>query len=154
EAFAELLRRHGPMVHAICSRVLGGDDGADDAFQATFLVLVRRADAVRRGAPLANWLSGVAWKTARQALRRRTRLARRERLGERLPDVPAPEPPPANDWRPHFDAALQRLPERFRAPVVLCDLQEASRGEAALQLGVAEGTLSSRLARGRQRLRQ
>ncbi len=151
-AFEELLRRHGPMVRAVCRRTLGEHD-ADDAFQATFLVLVRRADSVRRGAPLANWLCGVAYRTARQALRDRLRRWRRERTVTALPEVSISDRPP-EEVRPRLDAALQGLPEKYRVPLILCDLEGRSRSEAASQLRLAEGTLSSRLARARALLRR
>src|SRR5258708_4889909 len=152
-AFEELLRRHGPMVRAVCRRMLGSTADAEDAFQATFLVLIRRANAVCRKAELANWLCAVAWRTARQALRRRTRLLQREQLVERMPE-PAYVPDLPRDWLPLFDDALQRLPGKYREPVVLCELQGRSRADAARLLGLNEGTLSSRLARGRILLRR
>jgi RNA polymerase sigma factor (sigma-70 family) len=152
-AFEEILHRHGPMVLAICRRVLGQTADADDAFQATFLVLVRKARAVRRPELLANWLCAVAYRAARQALRRRSRTAARERQVERLPE-PGYEPAPPPDWVPLFDAALQRLPGKFREPLVLCELRGWSRARAARLLGVNENTLSSRLARGRKLLRR
>jgi RNA polymerase sigma factor (sigma-70 family) len=152
-AFAELLHRHGPAVLAVCRRVLGPTADADDAFQAAFLVLVRKAGGLRRGEPLANWLCAVAWRTARKARQRRTLRHQRERQVEALPE-PACEPPAPRDWLPLFDDALQRLPARFRAAVVLCELHGHSRTSAAELLGVSKGTLSSRLARGRRLLRQ
>ncbi|MFL5340092.1 MAG: sigma-70 family RNA polymerase sigma factor [Gemmataceae bacterium] len=151
-AFEELLRRHGPMVRAVCRRLLGPTADADDAFQATFLVLIRRADAVRRRALLANWLCAVAWRTARQALRHRSRLRHRELLVDRLPERGVEAEPP-RDWLPLFDDALQRLPNKYREAVVLCELQGRSRADAAKLLGLNEGTLSSRLSRGRDLLR-
>ena len=152
-AFDEILRRHGPMVRAVCRRVLGPTADTDDAFQATFLVLVRRANSVRRGDQLANWLCAVAYRTANQARRRRLRTGSREQQVERLPEAGYESAPP-RDWLPLFDAALQRLPDKFREPLVLCELQGHSRADAARLLGVNENTLSSRLARGRELLRK
>ncbi len=150
-AFEELLRRHGPMVHAICRRGLGQD--ADDAFQATFLVLVRRIGSIRRAAPLANWLGGVAYQIVRQARRARLRQSQREWQVEALPE-PSFHDPQIDDWRPLIDAAIQELPERLRGPLVLCELQGLSRSRAARQLRLPEGTLSSRLARARALLKR
>jgi RNA polymerase sigma factor (sigma-70 family) len=152
-AFEELVCRHGPMVRAVCRRVLGPTADADDAFQATFLVLLRKAPSIRRTDLLANWLCAVSYRTARQALRRRYRLGARERTGDDLPEPCRPDDPP-RDWLPMFDAALQRLPTKYREPVVLCELQGLPRPEAAQRLGLNEGTLSSRLGRARDLLRR
>jgi RNA polymerase sigma factor (sigma-70 family) len=152
-AFEEIVSRHGPMVRAICRRMLGSTADADDAFQATFLVFIRKARSIRRTNLLANWLCAVAYRTARQALRRRWRLGNREQNVELLPEPGRSDDPP-RDWLPLFDAALQRLPSRYREAVVLCDLQGLARSEAAIKLGVNEGTLSSRLGRGRDLLRK
>jgi RNA polymerase sigma factor (sigma-70 family) len=152
-AFEELVCRHGPMVRAVCRRVLGPTPDADDAFQATFLVLIRKARSIRRTKLLANWLCAVSYRTARQALRRRWRLGSREQNVDVLPEPVHMDELP-QDWLPHFDAALQRLPSRYREAVVLCDLQGRSRAEAARILGLNEGTLSSRLGRARDLLRK
>jgi RNA polymerase sigma factor (sigma-70 family) len=150
EAFAELVRRHGGLVHGVCERILGAD--ADDAFQATFLVLARKAGSVRRPEVLGNWLYGVAVRCAKRA---KARTARRQAREQPVIDWPAPEAGP--DWRdvrPVLDEELARLPERLRAAVVLCELEGVPRPEAAARLGVPEGTLSSRLARGKEALRR
>jgi RNA polymerase sigma factor (sigma-70 family) len=150
EAFAELVRRHGGLVHGVCERILGAD--ADDAFQATFLVLARKAGSVRRPEVLGNWLYGVAVRCARRA---KAQAARRKAREQPVIDWPAPEAGP--DWRdvrPVLDEELARLPERLRAAVVLCELEGVPRPEAAARLGVPEGTLSSRLARGKEALRR
>jgi RNA polymerase sigma factor (sigma-70 family) len=150
EAFAELVRRHGGLVHGVCERILGAD--ADDAFQATFLVLARKAGSVRRPEVLGNWLYGVAVRCAKRA---KARAARRQAREQPVIDWPAPEAGP--DWRdvrPVLDEELARLPERLRAAVVLCELEGVPRPEAAARLGVPEGTLSSRLARGKEVLRR
>ena len=152
-AFEELITRHGPMVRAICRRVLGPTADADDAFQAAFLVLIRRARSIRKADLLAGWLCAVAYRTARQALRRRSRRGARERGMDGLPEPARPDTPP-NDWLPLFDAALQRLPAKYRDPVVLCEIQGLSRRDASARLGLAEGTLSSRLGRARDLLRR
>jgi RNA polymerase sigma factor (sigma-70 family) len=152
-AFEALVRRHGPMVLGVCRRLLSELADADDAFQATFMVLVRRAQSLRRPERLAGWLYQVAYRTARQA---RARSARRRAREQRLIDVPAPEPVAELVWRdlrPVFDAELSRLPECYRLPVVLCFLEGRSKRDAARALGWPEGTLSSRLQRARELLR-
>lgn len=149
-AFAALMRRHGPMVLAVCRRMLRHLQDAEDCFQATFLVLARKAATVKRDS-LGNWLYAVAYRTALEA---RTVNARRQKHEKQVPDMPHPEvmPPEVQDWRPYLDRELNRLPEKYRAAIVACDLEGRSRKEAARLLGIAEGTLSSRLARGRSLL--
>ena len=148
-AFTVLVRRHGPMVHGVCRRVLRDAHGADDAFQATFLVLARRAGSLRRRGLLANWLYGVAYRTALEARRagavRRAKESRAAAMKEWTvgPDDGAP------DLRDALDRELAALPEMYRAAVVLCDLEGLPRAEAAGRLGWTEGTLSGRLARAR-----
>jgi len=152
-AFEALVRRHGPMVMGVCRRVLRDAADTDDAFQATFIVLVRKAGSLRRPDRLAGWLYQVAYRTAKKA--RSLRLARSRREGE-LFDVPAGEPPAEVVWRelrPIFDAELSRLPDRLRQPAVLCLLEGHSKADAARTLGWPEGTLSCRLQRARERLR-
>jgi RNA polymerase sigma factor (sigma-70 family) len=146
-AFAALVRRHGPMVLGVCRRVLRHHHDAEDAFQAAFLVLARKAAAVRRES-LGNWLYTVAYHAALEARAAAARRRARERQVETMPHPEVP-PAPANDWRPLLDRELHRLPEKYRAAVVLCDLEGKSRKEAAGELGIAEGTLSSRLATAR-----
>jgi RNA polymerase sigma factor (sigma-70 family) len=151
DAFAALVRRHGRMVLGVCRRLLGGLHDAEDAFQATFLVLARRAAAVVRRESVAAFLHGVACRVAREALAVRARRRARERQVEELPH-PAAAPADVQDWRPLLDRELQRLPEKYRLAVVLCELEGRPRKEAARQLGVPEGTLSSRLAAARRLL--
>jgi RNA polymerase sigma factor (sigma-70 family) len=149
-AFEALVRRHGPMVFGVCRRVLGGRHDAEDAFQATFLVLACEAAAVRNRGAVGSWLYGVAYRTAGKA---RARAARR-RVQEREAAVSEAR----NDNHHHDDLArlldleLSRLPEKYRGPVVLCDLEGASRREAARRLGLPEGTISSRLNTARSML--
>jgi RNA polymerase sigma factor (sigma-70 family) len=148
-AFAALVRRHGPMVLGVCRRVLRHEQDAEDAFQATFLVLARKAGTLTRGELLGNWLYGVAYRTA---LKARTAAVRRRARETPLIDLPQREASGADDWQelcPLLDRELTRLPDCYRAPVVLCELEGKSRKEAARLLGLAEGTLSSRLARAR-----
>jgi RNA polymerase sigma factor (sigma-70 family) len=148
-AFEILVRWHGPMVLGVCRRVLRNEQDAEDAFQATFLVLVRRAASLQSPATIANWLHGVAYRTALEV--RSAAARRRAREAAVLPRTVMPEDPWAELW-PVLDQELGRLAEPFRAAVVLCDLEGKSRKEVARQLGWAEGTVASRLARGRSLL--
>jgi RNA polymerase sigma factor (sigma-70 family) len=150
EAFAELLRRHGPLVWGACRRLLPDPADAEDAFQAAFLVLVRRKARIAHGTALGPWLYRVAVWTARNVRRKNARrLARQSALPDQLSAPPAPDPTVRLD----LDAALLALPARYRDPVVLCHLAGLSRTEAAAQLGCPEGTLSARLSRGLTKLR-
>jgi RNA polymerase sigma factor (sigma-70 family) len=151
-AFAVLVGRYGPFVYAACRRVLGDGPDADDAVQAVFLVLARKAGGVGRPDQLGGWLYAVAVRCARRA--RAARAARRGREGP-LTDVPAPLPDP--DWadvRPVLDEEIAALPAKLRAALVLCELRGLDRAAAAAALGVPEGTVSSRLARGKAALRR
>jgi RNA polymerase sigma factor (sigma-70 family) len=153
-AFAALVDRHGAMVMGVCRRLLSDSNDADDAFQATFLVLVRRACSIARRDLLANWLYRVAYRTARVA---RARTAKRRAKELQVIDVlrtrSSQDEAGCGDLLVHLDEELSRLPEKFQVPVVLCELEGRSRKEVALRLGIAEGTLSSRLARARKLLR-
>ncbi len=148
-AFAALVRRHGPLVWGVCRRLLRSHHDAEDAFQATFLVLVRKAASVRSSALLANWLYGVAYQTARKARAVAARRAAREQAVGELPEPAVTDDVAGADLRPLLDRELHRLPDRYRAVVVLCDLQETPRRQAARLLGVPEGTVASRLTRAR-----
>src|SRR5262245_16987505 len=153
-AFTALVARHGPMVWATCRRALGATPDAEDAFQAVFLVLLRKAASISRRELLGPWLHTVAVRTAARARARAARRQLRERQVVPMPE-PVPLPPEeVRDWQPLLDEELQRLPEKYRRALVLCDLQAQGRSAAARALGVAEGTLSSRLARGRDLLRR
>jgi RNA polymerase sigma factor (sigma-70 family) len=145
-AFVALVRRHGPMVLGVCRRVLRNAADAEDAFQATFLVLVRKAASLTARAVLGDWLHGVARRTALSALRACARRRAKERAAAR-PDVQAEALP--DDWLPLLDEELRRLPEHYRLPIVLCDLEGKTRREAADRLGCPPGTVAGRLARGR-----
>jgi RNA polymerase sigma-70 factor (ECF subfamily) len=149
-AFAELVRRHGPMVLGVCRRVLRNAHDAEDAFQATFLVLVRRAASVRPRDRVGSWLYGVAYRTALEARRAAARRRAREAHALRHPVVDEPLLP--SDLWPLLEQELRRLPDKYRAPLLLCDLEGRTRKEASAQLGWAEGTVSSRLARARSLL--
>jgi RNA polymerase sigma factor (sigma-70 family) len=150
-AFAELVRRHGPMVFGTCRRLLSHWQDAEDAFQATFLVLACKPGAVRPPERLGAWLHGVACRVARKA--RRTDARRLEREARATPARPVESPDPVpDDLRAVIDSVLLGLPERYRAAVVLCDLEGLSRKDAAGRLGWSEGALSGRLARARKLL--
>jgi RNA polymerase sigma factor (sigma-70 family) len=151
-AFAALVRRHGPMVLGVCRRVLGNHHDAEDAFQATFLVLARKATSVRSREVVGHWLYGVAY---RPALKAKAMTARRRANAQRMKDVTRPEGPADDAWQdllPLLDRELDRLPERYRVAVILCDLQGMTRREAARRLNLPEGTLSGRLTRARRLL--
>jgi RNA polymerase sigma factor (sigma-70 family) len=150
-AFELLVYRHGPMVRGLCRRVLRHEQDAEDAFQATFLALAKKAATVR-GQSLAGWLYRVAFHAI---LKAKARSARRETV---LPEIVSPESGPADrmqdrELRAVLDEEVLRLPERFRLPVVLCYLQGRSNSEAAASLGIPKGTVDSRLSTARQRLR-
>jgi RNA polymerase sigma factor (sigma-70 family) len=151
-AFAALVERHGPMVLRVCRRALGDRDAALDAFQATFLVLATKCGTLRRRESLGSWLYGVAQRVARVA---RSAAARRQSHERRK----AEEATVIEGPRPFEDRAAVReefecLPERYRAAIALCDLDDLTHEEAAGRLGWPVGTVKSRLARGRARLRE
>lgn len=151
-AFAVLVRRHGPVVLAVCRRITNHPQDAEDAFQAVFLVLARNAAALRRPDLLGNWLYGVAVRVAQKARRSAARRRAREVQAVNVPEPAVPTAELAEDVGPILHEELARLPAWYRQAVVLCDLRGVSRAEAAKQLGIPEGTLSSRLAGGRKRL--
>jgi RNA polymerase sigma factor (sigma-70 family) len=148
-AFEALLGRHGPMVMGVCRRVLHHPQDAEDAFQATFLVLVRKAASVVPRERVANWLYGVARQTALRARALRARRRQREQQAIRTLPTARASPSESNDLQGLLDEELSRLPQKYRIPIVLCDLEGLTRKEAAAQMGWPEGSLSSRLARAR-----
>jgi RNA polymerase sigma factor (sigma-70 family) len=145
-AFEALVRRHGRMVLGVCRRLLGNCHDAEDAFQATFLVLVRKAASIRPSGMVGNWLYGVAHRTALEA--RRSAAKRRVKEAQAAPRTETPDDTLAH-LRPLLDQELTRLPDKYRAVLVQCDLEGRTRKEAAQQLGLPEGTIASRQARGR-----
>lgn len=148
-AFETLVRRHGPMVLGVCRRVLGSPQDAEDAFQATFLVLARKAATIRSGGKLASWLYGVAY---RAALKARALASRRRAREKQVKNMPEPTTTAEGLWRelePLLDQELSHLPDRYRLPIVLCDLEGKTRKEAARMLGWPEGTVAGRIVRAR-----
>jgi RNA polymerase sigma factor (sigma-70 family) len=152
-AFAQLVRRHGAMVLGVCRRLLRQEQDVEDAFQATFLVLARRAAAIRKAGSLGSWLHGVARRVAARA---RADAARRAAHETRRPTHPPADNTDEITWREAhaiLDEELARLPERYRAPLVQCYLEGQTQDEAARQLGWSPRTLRRRLGRGRDLLR-
>ncbi len=153
DAFAELVRRHGAMVLGVCRRVAGDYTTADDAFQATFLVLARRAASVRPRERVGSWLYGVAYRTALKARMVLARRRSREKQVDVMPEPTAPSAVPAwSDLQIVIDEELARLPDKFRLPVVLCDLEGRPQREVAKHLNVPAATLATRLAAARRTL--
>ena len=152
DAFTALVYRHGPRVLGVCRRITGHDHDADDACQAVFLVLARRAADVRPPDGVGAWLYGVAFRTAQDARVMSARRRARQTPTAKLPDVPTAEVIPDTELAAALDAEIAKLPEAHRAVVVMCELDGRSRKDAAARLGIAEGTLSSRLADARKRL--
>jgi RNA polymerase sigma factor (sigma-70 family) len=151
-AFEALVRRHGPMVLAVCRRVLHNAQDAEDAFQATFLVLVRKAASIRPREMLGNWLYGVAYRTALEARRAIGKRRAKEKQASQMPRAETANDDIWTELRPLLDQELERLPDKYRAVLVLCDLEGKTRKEAAHQLNWPEGTVASRLARAREML--
>jgi RNA polymerase sigma factor (sigma-70 family) len=149
-ALAALINRHGPMVWGVCRRQLSHHD-AEDAFQATFIVLVRKASSIAQREAVGNWLYGVARQTALQARRSAARRRAREVQVTEMPDAEAPQERWA-DLQPSLDEELSRLPDHYRVVIVLSDLDGMTRKEVAAQLGCPEGTVASRLVRARAML--
>jgi cytochrome c peroxidase len=153
-AFAALLRRHGSMVLDLCRNLLGNEADAEDAFQATFLVLAQRAGAIRKKASVGSWLHGVAYRTA---LKARAAFARRQKHEARASAQPPAVPSDDLTWREVqqvLHAELNRLSEGYRAPLVLCYLEGRTQDEAALLLGVSRAAVKKRLESARALLRQ
>jgi RNA polymerase sigma factor (sigma-70 family) len=152
-AFASLLCRHGPMVLSVCRRALANEQDSEDVFQATFLLLARKAGSIRRRDSVGSWLHGVAHRLAVQCRRQETRRRTRENQAglKRAAAVSAPEA--WEELRALLDEAIAELPEKYRSALVLCYLEDHTHEEAARRLGCRLTTLRSRVARGRERLR-
>ncbi len=152
DAFAELVRRYGPMVLGVCRRTLGDGPDAEDAYQAVFLILAQRAETVQTIGRVAGWLHGVATLTAKKARGRRAKRRLREQAAGLLTDVPATDCPVSAELAGVIDTELAAIPEKYRTAVVLCELRQLTLDQAAAELGVPRGTVASRLARGREAL--
>src|SRR5580704_7786748 len=149
-AFEVLVRRHGPMVLGLCKRVIGNVHDAEDAFQACFLVLARKAASVLPREAVGNWLYGVAYRTVRRVNAVSARRRAREKQVREMPQLTTEAPDPFRELEPLLDQELSRLPDKYRLPLILCHLESRSRKEVARQLKLPEGTLSSRLATARK----
>jgi RNA polymerase sigma factor (sigma-70 family) len=152
-AFEMLLNRHAGLVWQTCRRLLPDAGDAEDAFQATFIVLLRRAGSLDGSRSLAGWLFGVARRVAQRARGRAARCRDQERQGTEMDSAVAPASEP-DDLRPLLDAELAELPEKYRAPLVLCYFEGKTNEAAARELGWPPGSMASRLARGRELLRE
>ncbi len=154
-AFEALVRRYGAMVLGVSRRLLRHAQDAEDVFQATFLVLVRKAATLKRREGVGNWLHGVAVRTALQA---RARAARRRLKESEVPPMAAEESSAETasqrELHERLDQELGRLPDKFREAIILCDLMGKTMRQAANELGCPEGTVSSRLTRGREMLKK
>ena len=148
-AFEALVRRHGPMILGVCRRVLHDRHDAEDAFQATFLVLLRNARQIGKRASLASWLYGVANRTALQARKRDARRSAKERQVVDMAQKQVGADDGIQGMLPFLDQELSRLPDKYRVPIILCDLEGKTRKAAAELLNLPAKTFSSRLDRGR-----
>jgi RNA polymerase sigma factor (sigma-70 family) len=151
-ALAALVGRHGPMVWGVCRRVLRNHHDAEDAFQATFLVLARKAASIASRGSVGNWLYGVAHQTALKARATTAKRGTRERQVAAMPEPAVVEQDLWRDLEPLLDEELARLFDKYRSAIVLCDLEGKTRRDAAQQLGCPEGTVAGRLARARSML--
>jgi len=153
-AFESLMRRHGPMVIGVCRRVLNNHQEAEDACQATFLLLVQKGASIRRPERLASWLYGVAYRVAARA---RAKAAQCGRCDMHFTDLPVPDGNAEVAWcelRAVLDEEMSRLPEQHRLPLILCYLEGKTQAEAAQQLGWSSGSMSRRLSQARETLRR
>ena len=149
QAFEAIVRRHGPMVFGVCRRILSDFHDADDAFQATFVVLVKRAADFEKCQTVGGWLHGVAVRTA---LKAKTMAAQRRRKETMAARPEATNTAPFDDIAQVLDVELSRLPEKFRLPLILCDMEGKTRDDVAEELSWPPGTVASRLARARAML--
>jgi RNA polymerase sigma factor (sigma-70 family) len=152
-AFSELVARYGTLVYGVCKRVLGNAADAEDAFQATFLVLVKKGAKLQQPGRLANWLYGVAQRTANHV---RSKRAQRTRVEREASTLPAKSDMNAMNYEQLWnvlDEEINQLPPKYALPLVLCYLEGKTNAEAATQLGWPEGSMSRRLSRGKDLLR-
>src|SRR5262245_37586472 len=153
-AFTAIVRRHGSLVWTVCRHVLGHLQDAEDAFQATFLVLARHAASIRKGEALASWLHGVSYRTAMKAKRGAARRRKHEGQVTTMPQANTAGDLAWREVQAVLDEEIQPLPAKYQAPFVLCVLEGQGRAEVARQLGLKEGTVWSRLAQARKQLQQ
>jgi RNA polymerase sigma factor (sigma-70 family) len=153
-AFSTLMHRHGPMVLGVCQSILQDAHDAEDAFQATFLVLVRKPKTIGKPASVASWLHGVAYRLAMKARGEAARRRACERQAVTMPSCQPQEEVIWRDLRPVLHQEVDRLPDRYRLPFVLCYLEGKTNEEAAHLLGWPKGTVLSSLSRARERLRR
>jgi RNA polymerase sigma factor (sigma-70 family) len=151
-AFETLVRRHGPMVLGVCRRLLPSLHDAEDAFQATFLVLVRKATTITPRDSVGSWLYGVAYRAAQKIRVAAARRRSKEVQVSQMPELTTVGEGLWHDMLPHLDLELALLPEKYRLPIVLCDLEAKTRKQAARQLGWPEGTVAGRLVIARNML--
>jgi RNA polymerase sigma factor (sigma-70 family) len=155
-AFSTLVERHGPLVFGACRRILNDANDAEDAFQATFLVLVRKGATLRDPERLASWLYGVAYRTARKV---RAKAALRTKSERQAGEMPTKSDDKSNrdmtyeELQAVLDEEISKLPEKYALPLVLCYLEGKTNAQAAAQLGWPEGSISRRLSRARELLR-
>ena len=154
-AFSLLLQRHGPAVFGVCRRVLGDDHAAEDAFQATFLVLVRKAGSVRKRDALGSFLYGVAYRTATRARMQAAERRTRERIAvSSLADADALDALSQTEVYAALHEEIRRLPDKYRRPLVLCYLESKTHEQAARELAWPKSSVPARLKRGCELLRQ
>jgi len=153
-AFRALVNRHGPMVQGVCRRILGNAHAAEDVFQAVFLVLIKKSATIRRPELLANWLYGVAFRIARKARIKAIRQEARERWAEKMPTREQLLDLEWDELKQVLDEEMNQLPDKYRAPLVLCYFQGQTNAQAAAQLGWPTGSMSERLSRARELLRK
>jgi len=152
-AFSTLVERHGPLVFGVCRRVLNDANDAEDAFQATFLVLVRKGATLRDPGRLPSWLFGVAYRTARKLKSKAALRTKSERQAGEMPTKSDVSGMTYDELRAVLDEEISQLPEKYALPLVLCYLQGKTNAQAAAQLGWPEGSISRRLSRARELLR-
>ena len=148
-AFEAIVERYGPLVWGVCRRILRDQHDAEDAFQVTFLVLARKAASVMPREKLGNWLYGVAFQTAMKARATRAKRRVRERPACEMTEPEAVPDEHADELLSRLDREVARLPEKYRTPVILCELEGKTHQQAAEQLGWPVGTVSGRLSRAR-----
>src|SRR5262249_38126980 len=154
DAFAALMRRHGPMVLGLARRCVGDWQIAEDVFQAAFLLLARKVHTIRRPESLPCWLHSVTFRLARKARQSRPRRQEWEAHAHASPPPTPLDELTAREWLTMLDEELRALPEPVRGPLILCCLEGLSQEEAARRLGCSPGAVKGRLERGRNRLRQ